>query len=65
MLEDVLQHTHTNDIELEAALQQLLLNLRRDAVEAHVRLGEHGGLLRVLHRCCRHCRRTLRGRWMW
>lgn len=33
-------HTHADDIELKAALEQLLLNLCGDAVETDVALGE-------------------------
>lgn len=45
--------TNTDDIELEAALQQLLLNLVGDAVEADVALWEDG--LRSLSAHGRHC----------
>ena len=41
-------HTNADDIELKAALEQLLLNLGGDAVETDVALGEdRGRLLRV------------------
>ena len=38
----LLVHTDANDIELKSALEQLLLNLRRDAVETNVTLWKHG-----------------------
>jgi hypothetical protein len=45
----------TDDIELEAALEELLLNLVGDAVETDVALGEDGrGLLRGCG-CGGHC----------
>jgi len=43
-----------DDIELKTALQQLLLDLGGDAVEADVALGEDRRLLLRVHR--RHCR---------
>lgn len=46
--------TNTDDIELKAALQQLLLNLGGDAVEADVALGEDA-LRRLRVGCGRHC----------
>jgi hypothetical protein len=45
--------TDADDVELEAALQQLLLNLRRDAVEADMALGVDGGRLGAEHGHCR------------
>lgn len=39
-------HTNTHDIELETTLQQLPLDLRGDAVETDMAVGEDGGLLR-------------------
>ena len=39
-----IERTNADDVELEAALQQLLLDLAGDAVETDVRLGEHGAL---------------------
>lgn len=45
--------TDADDVELKAALQQLLLDLVGDAVEADVALGVHRRLL-GLH-CRRHC----------
>lgn len=46
------ERTNADDVELEAALQQLLLNLRSDAVETDMGLGEDGvgGLLCLGHR---------------
>ena len=44
--------TNADDIELKTTLQQLLLDLRCDAVETDVAPGEHSILLR-LHGC--HC----------
>ena len=38
-------HTNTHDIELETTLQQLPLDLRGDAVETDMAVGEDGGLL--------------------
>jgi hypothetical protein len=43
--------TNADDVELEAALQQLLLDLRSDAVETDVGLGEDG----VGGLCLGHC----------
>jgi len=44
-------HTNADDVELEAALQELALNLRCDAIETDMALWEHrlGSL-----RACRH-----------
>lgn len=47
-------HTNANDIELKATLQQLLLNLVGDAIEADVAFGEDTLHLRAHRRC--HCR---------
>ena len=44
-----LLHTDADDIELKAALQELLLNLRSDAVEADVTSGEDCVSLRHCH----------------
>lgn len=53
-------HTNTDDIELKAALEQLLLDLGGDAVEADEALGEHAlGQLRV------HRRRGHGWCWWW
>ena len=38
-------HTDTHDIELETTLQELALDLRGDAVETDMAVGEDGGLL--------------------
>lgn len=38
-------HTNTHDIELEATLQQLPLDLGSNAVETDMAVGEDGGLL--------------------
>jgi hypothetical protein len=35
-------HTNADDIELETALQELALNLARDAVETDMALRNHG-----------------------
>ncbi len=37
--------TDADDVELEATLEQLALNLRRDAVETDMAVGVDGGLL--------------------
>ena len=47
-------HTDADDVELKATLQQLLLDLVGDAVEADVALGEDGGTLRA-HGRGSHC----------
>jgi len=47
--------TDTDDVELESALQQLLLNLLGDAVESDVALREDGVGQRVRSHG-RHCR---------
>jgi hypothetical protein len=47
--------TDTDDIELEAALQELLLNLVGDAVETDVALGEDGRRLLRGCGCGGHC----------
>lgn len=41
-------HTNTHDIELEATLQQLPLNLRGDAVKTDMAMRENSGLSRSL-----------------
>lgn len=41
----VIARTDTHNIELETTLQQLTLNLRRDAVKTDMTVGENGGLL--------------------
>lgn len=46
--------TNTDDVELEAALQELALDLRSDAVEPNMALG--------VHRSCRHGRHFCVGR---
>lgn len=48
------EHTDADDIELEASLQQFLLNLGCDAVETNVAFGEDG-LRRVVVRKGGHC----------
>lgn len=45
-------HTNNHHIELEATLQQLFLNLLRDAVETDMALREDRG--RLSRRLCRH-----------
>ena len=48
-------HTDADDIELKAALQQLLLDLVGDGVEAHMAFWEHR-LLRLRRHCAGgHC----------
>lgn len=47
------QLTNADDVELETTLQQLLLNLRSDAVETDVALGEDGGRGSSGHCVCR------------
>ena len=49
-----LRLTNADHIELETTLQQLLLNLRRDAVKTNVAPGEDSILLVLLIRR-RHC----------
>jgi hypothetical protein len=52
-VDDETKLTDTDDIELETALQQLLLNLLCDAVETDVALRKDRGLgVRVHHRHC-------------
>lgn len=48
------EHTNTNDVELKASLQQLLFDLRRDAVETDMVLGEDRLRLLCLSSGC-HC----------
>ena len=45
----MIRHTDANDIELEASLQQLLLNLLGDAVETNVASGKDSIALRHCH----------------
>lgn len=49
-----IQHTNADDVELKATLQQLLLDLRGDAVETNMASGEDcvGGRGSGGHRCC-------------
>lgn len=47
-------HTNTDDVELETSLQELLLNLRGDAVETDMVLGKHRLRLLCLSGGC-HC----------
>lgn len=49
-----IQHTNADDVELKATLQQLLLDLRGDAVETDMASGEDcvGGRGSGGHRCC-------------
>lgn len=44
------ERTNADNVELETALEQLLLDLGGDGVEADVALGEHAGLLLGVHR---------------
>lgn len=49
-----IQHTNADDVELKATLEQLLLDLRGDAVETNMASGEDcvGGRGSGGHRCC-------------
>lgn len=60
---EICERTNADDIELKAALEQLLLDLGGDGVEADVALGEDAGLLLGVHR--RHVAGLggLDGRW--
>ena len=44
------RRTDTDDIELETTLQELALNLRRDAVETNMAVGVDSGLREGRHR---------------
>ena len=44
----VIERTNANDVELKATLEELALNLSRDAVEADMALGHHWRI------CLRH-----------